>query len=64
MLLILGSLIIGFLASDKQAEGIQPFTNDLFKGFLAIFLLAIIMIRRIMIRRKHRKRILEELIMR
>jgi hypothetical protein len=39
VLLILGSLIIGFLANDKQAEGIKPFTNDLFKGFLAIFLL-------------------------
>ena len=39
VLLIIGSLIIGFLASDKQAEGIKPFTNDLFKGFLAIFLL-------------------------
>jgi uncharacterized protein len=39
VLLILGSLVIGFLASDKQAEGIAPFTNDLFKGFLAIFLL-------------------------
>jgi hypothetical protein len=39
VLLILGSLIIGFLASTKQAEGIKPFTNDLFKGFLAIFLL-------------------------
>lgn len=39
VLLILGSLAIGFLASDKQAEGIKPFTNDLFKGFLAIFLL-------------------------
>ena len=39
VLLIVGSLIIGFLASDKQAEGIKPFTNDLFKGFLAIFLL-------------------------
>ena len=38
-LLILGSLVIGFLASEKQAEGIRPFTNDLFKGFLAIFLL-------------------------
>ena len=37
--LILGSLIIGFLANAKQAEGIKPFTNDLFKGFLAIFLL-------------------------
>lgn len=39
VLLILGSLVIGFLASAKQAEGIRPFTNDLFKGFLAIFLL-------------------------
>ncbi len=39
VLLILGSLVIGFLASAKQAEGIKPFTNDLFKGFLAIFLL-------------------------
>lgn len=39
VLLILGSLVIGFLASEKQAEGIKPFTNDLFKGFLAIFLL-------------------------
>lgn len=39
VLLILGSLIIGMLASDEQAMGIKPFTNDLFKGFLAIFLL-------------------------
>lgn len=39
VLLILGSLVIGFLASEKQAQGIQPFTNDLFKGFLALFLL-------------------------
>lgn len=39
VLLILGSLVIGFLASTKHAEGIKPFTNDLFKGFLAIFLL-------------------------
>jgi hypothetical protein len=39
VLLILGSLVIGFLANAKQAQGIQPFTNDLFKGFLAIFLL-------------------------
>jgi hypothetical protein len=39
VLLILGSLVIGFLADAKQAEGIKPFTNDLFKGFLAIFLL-------------------------
>ncbi len=41
VLLILGSLLIGFLANAKQAEGIKPFTNDLFKGFLAIFLLDI-----------------------
>lgn len=39
VLLILGSLIIGLVADAKQAEGIKPFTNDLFKGFLAIFLL-------------------------
>ena len=39
VLLILGSLIIGFIATDKQAEGIRPFTTELFKGFLAIFLL-------------------------
>ena len=37
--LILGSLLIGFIADDKQAQGIEPFTNDIFKGFLAIFLL-------------------------
>ncbi len=39
VLLIIGSLVIGYLADAKQAEGIKPFTNDLFKGFLAIFLL-------------------------
>jgi hypothetical protein len=39
VLLIIGSLIIGLLANASQAEGIKPFTNDLFKGFLAIFLL-------------------------
>lgn len=39
VLLILGSLIIGYLANEKAAEGIKPFTNDLFKGFLVIFLL-------------------------
>jgi len=39
VLLILGSLVIGFLASDQQAMGIKPFTTDIFKGFLAIFLL-------------------------
>ncbi len=39
VLLILGSLLIGLLASESQAEGIKPFTTDIFKGFLAIFLL-------------------------
>ncbi|MEN8839321.1 MAG: sodium-dependent bicarbonate transport family permease [Flavobacteriales bacterium] len=39
VLLIVGSLIIGFLASEKHAAGIAPFTTDLFKGFLAVFLL-------------------------
>ena len=32
-------MIIGFLASAEQANDIKPFTDDLFKGFLAIFLL-------------------------
>ncbi|WP_422861925.1 sodium-dependent bicarbonate transport family permease [Flagellimonas sp. W118] len=39
VLLILGSLAIGFLANEHQAEGIKPFTTDIFKGFLAVFLL-------------------------
>lgn len=39
VLIIIGSLIIGLLASDAQAEGIKPFTTDIFKGFLAVFLL-------------------------
>ncbi|MEL1245012.1 sodium-dependent bicarbonate transport family permease [Flavobacterium sp. DGU11] len=39
VLLILGSLCIGYVASAEQAQGIKPFTTDLFKGFLAIFLL-------------------------
>lgn len=39
VLLIVGSLLIGYFSNPQQAEGIKPFTNDLFKGFLAIFLL-------------------------
>ncbi|MEQ8910088.1 MAG: sodium-dependent bicarbonate transport family permease [Vicingaceae bacterium] len=39
VLLILGSLVIGFIANEQQAAGIAPFTTDIFKGFLAIFLL-------------------------
>ncbi|TAF64251.1 MAG: sodium-dependent bicarbonate transport family permease [Cytophagales bacterium] len=39
VLMILGSLVIGLISDAKQAEGIKPFTTDIFKGFLAIFLL-------------------------
>jgi hypothetical protein len=39
VILIMGSLIIGMLASESQALGIKPFTTDLFKGFLVLFLL-------------------------
>jgi hypothetical protein len=39
VLLISGSLLIGFLANEEQARGIAPFTSDIFKGFLAVFLL-------------------------
>ncbi len=39
VLMVIGSLIIGLVADSKQAEGIKPFTTDIFKGFLAIFLL-------------------------
>ena len=39
VLLILGSLLICYVASEEQAAGIKPFTTDLFKGFLAVFLL-------------------------
>ena len=37
--LILGSMVIGYIASAEHAEGIKPFTTDIFKGFLAVFLL-------------------------
>jgi hypothetical protein len=39
VLMLMGSLAIGFLSDSRQAEGIKPFTTDIFKGFLAIFLL-------------------------
>ncbi len=39
VILIFGSLVIGLVSDAKQAEGIRPFTTDIFKGFLAIFLL-------------------------
>ena len=44
VLMIIGSLFIGIVADSKQAEGIKPFTTDIFKGFLAIFLLEMGMI--------------------
>lgn len=39
VLMIFGSLLIGFLSDESQSEGIKHFTSDIFKGFLAIFLL-------------------------
>jgi hypothetical protein len=39
VLMILGSLLIGIISDEKQAKGIEPFTSDIFKGFLAVFLL-------------------------
>lgn len=39
VVLIIGSLVVGYLTNDAQAEGIKPFTTDIFKGFLAVFLL-------------------------
>jgi hypothetical protein len=37
--MIMGSLVIGLLSDSKQAADIAPFTTDIFKGFLALFLL-------------------------
>jgi uncharacterized protein len=39
VLMIMGSLIIGYISDEKQALDIKPFTTDIFKGFLALFLL-------------------------
>ena len=33
VLMVLGSLVIGLIADTKQADGIKPFTTDIFKGF-------------------------------
>lgn len=44
VLMLMGSLVIGIISDSKQAEGIKPFTTDIFKGFLAIFLLEMGMI--------------------
>jgi uncharacterized protein len=39
VLMIMGSLVVGLISDEKAAIGIKPFTTDIFKGFLAIFLL-------------------------
>jgi hypothetical protein len=39
VLMIFGSLLIGFVSDASQSVGIKHFTSDIFKGFLAIFLL-------------------------
>jgi uncharacterized protein len=38
-LLLIGSLIVGAVTGEKGAKAMQPFTGDLFKGFLGFFLL-------------------------
>jgi hypothetical protein len=37
--LILGSLVIGFITGEKGNESLKPFTDDIFKGVLVLFLL-------------------------
>jgi len=39
VLMIFGSLLIGFISDSNQSVGIKHFTSDIFKGFLAIYLL-------------------------
>jgi hypothetical protein len=39
VMMIMGSLLVGLISDEKQAKGIEPFTSDIFKGFLAVFLL-------------------------
>jgi len=36
VLMLLGSLVIGLVADATQARGIEPFTTDIFKGFITI----------------------------
>ena len=38
-LLLLGSMLIGWMTGDSGSAAMQPFTGDLFKGMLAFFLL-------------------------
>jgi hypothetical protein len=55
VLMLIGSLVIGLIADATQARGIEPFTTDIFKGFLALFLLEMGMVtaRRIKGFKKH-----------
>lgn len=39
VVLIIGSLLIGYFTNEKIAMDIKPFTKDIFKGFLILFLL-------------------------
>lgn len=39
VVLILGSLLIGYFTPDKSMEGIKPFSDGIFKGLLTFFLL-------------------------
>lgn len=39
VLLIVGSLIIGYVSGEEGAAAIKPFTTDIFKGMLVFFLL-------------------------
>lgn len=39
--LILGSLLIGFIAGDQGYLALKPFTHDIFKGILSFFMLDI-----------------------
>lgn len=39
IVLILGSLVIGFISGEKGYEAVKPFTGDIFKGVLCLFLL-------------------------
>jgi hypothetical protein len=38
-LLLIGSLVVGAVTGEKGGQAMQPFTGNLFKGFLAFFLL-------------------------
>ncbi len=39
VIMITGALLVGLLASEKSLEEVKPFSEGLFKGFLALFLL-------------------------